>query len=324
MPNFNESLTVQSPLPIARFGGMKRLWIKLQAAGLLKLAGFTREPVQIDAYRILGTTYGKPLIRVSLSCKGIPAGASSTVSISNALHRAFGEFCECLQVFNENHVLGQTRSGFATAADEDTARTRAYCELIERDSLITHFLCPEVRAFPLPRPEYAALPVKIARLWSADPTVQIILCGLQDSPDAPWFLGAAAGWDTEVTVEKAYADCVTVYCGYRNVATTVSAGSRQALVLKHIQSSKDPVMKNSIEAIFNGFGTVQPDFETSIASAVFQTRARLGKSYVVVSATHLLLCRLTFGQLWEDSEQETIGLLKGRNLNPVWGVHPFA
>lgn len=256
MPDNNKLLSVKSPLPIARFGGVRRLWIKLQAAGLLHLAGLTRELVQVDAYRILGATHGKPLIRVTLSCKGIPAGGGSMTSVSDALEKAFGEFCECLQVFNENHVLGETRNGLAAATDEDTARTRAYRELIERDSLITHFLCPEVRALPLPRPEYAALPVRLARLWSADPTVQVVLCGLQDSSSEPWFLGAGVA-ENAAAVGKAYVECVSIYCGYRNAATSTSpTGPRQSEILKHIQASTHSIMKNSLESIFNGLGTV--------------------------------------------------------------------
>lgn len=301
------------------------MWIKLQAAGLLKLAGLTGEPVQVDAYRILGATYGKPLIRVTLVCKGIPAGASSTASASEALQKAFGEFCECLQVFNENHILGETRSGWATATDEDTARARAYYELVERDSLITHFLCPEVRALPLPRPAYAALPVRLARLWSADPIVQVVLCGMQDNPADPWFLGAGAEQDEAAAAEKAYLECVAVYCGYRNLtASATHSGSRQAEILKHIQASKDATMKLNLESIFNGSGTGHPDFATSVKKAVFQTRTWLGKKMVIVTATHPQLCRLTFGRLWQYSEPKIMGLLQARHLKPVWGVHPFA
>jgi hypothetical protein len=292
---------------------------------MLKLAGLGREPVQVDACRVLGATQGKPLIRVTLICRGLTAGGGSLKSASEALAKAFGEFCECLQVFNEDHVLGETRSGWATAADEDTAKTRAYYELIERDSLITHFLCPEVRAFPLPKPGYAALPVRLARLWSADPTVNVVLCGLREGPDDPWFLGAGGEMEAAAATEKAFIECVSVYCGYRNAAaSTTQTGTRHTEILKHIQASTHPNMRKNLEAIFTGAGTLQPDFATSGEAAIFQTRARLGKRLVIVLATHPGLSQLTFGPLWQDSEAEIMGLLKGRNLNPVWGVHPFA
>jgi hypothetical protein len=83
-------------------------------------------------------------------------------------------------------------------------------------------------------------------------------------------------------------------------------------------------MQNHLEAIFSGAGEARPDFEASLAAARFQTRARLGRRFVVVAASHPGLCRLTFGRLWRDSEPEIMGLLKARNLTPVWGVHPFA
>lgn len=328
----NETLSVKSPLPIARYGGVRRLWLKLQVAGMLKLAGLGREPVQVDAYRILGATKCKPIIRVGLIYRGITAGGGSLVSASEALQKAFGEFCECLLFFDENHILGQTRSGWAAAADEDTAKTRAYYELIERDSLITHFLCPEVRALPLSPPEYATLPVRLARLWSADPTVQVVLCGLQDSPDGFWFLGAGGETEAAAAAAKAYEECVSVYCGYWHVKESAAdpvtpanlMEARKLLIMQHIRAGAHPAMRRHLEAIFTGEGTVQPDFATSRAAAVFQTRARLGKRLVIVSATHPQLCRLSFGRLWQDCEAEIIGLLKGRNLNPVWGVHPFA
>ena len=71
------------------------------------------------------------------------------------MHKAFSELCEYFQLFNEKYVLGQTRNGLAAHEDEKAARECAYRELVERDSLVTHFLCPKVRAVPLPHPSTA-------------------------------------------------------------------------------------------------------------------------------------------------------------------------
>lgn len=321
----DDTLSVKSPLPIERFGLAKRQWIKLQIAGLSTLAGLAREPIRVDTCRILGATNGRPLFRVTLSRDGIPAAGGSLVSASSAAHKAFAELCENLLLFGESYELGQTRSGFAADENETSAKERAYCELIERDSLITHFLCPDVRSFPLPRPEYAALPIRLARLWSADSTISVVLCGLKDNPDGPWFLGAGAEREEDVAIEKAYVECVSIYCSYRHASDIDRPlGPRQAEILGHIAASKEPTMNRSLTAIFEGSGAVTPNFQTSVSEAAFRTLARFGRAQFVVAASHSSLCPLTFGPLWARSEHDIVGKLTSRNLAPIWGVHPFA
>ena len=323
--NMNGTLEVKSPLPLKGIGAIGRFWIKLQSAGLLKATGLTREPVRVDACQILGAFQGRPLFRVTMSCNGVTAGASSTVSASEALQKAFSELCEIFELSSPEYVLGQTRSGFAAHESEKRAREYAYRELIERDSLITHFLCPQVRATPLSRPDYASLPARLAELWSADPTIHVVMAGLQDSPDEPWFLGAGAAQNLEAATEKAYVECVSTYCSFRHADDlNHPIGPRQREILRHIRASKDEPMKNHLRSVFSGEGELIPDFTTSIAQANFRTLARRAGGFTVVSASHDLLCPLTLGEVWDGSEQSIIKTLRGRRLDPVWLRHPFA
>jgi hypothetical protein len=322
--NMNEISQVRSPLPLKAPGPFSRFWIKLQSAGLLKSIGLAREPVRIEAYKILDALRGRSLFRVTISCKGVTAGANSTVSVSEALQKAFSELCEIFELSDREYGLGQTRNGFATHQNEASAREYAYRELIERDSLITHFLCPQVRATPLSCPDYASLPAKLARLWSADPTIQVVLSGLRDGPDGPWFLGAGAAESLEAATEKAYLECVSSYCGYRHADEAMHlVGQRKLDVLRHVWASKDEPMTSNLRSIFSGKGELSPDFTTSVAQANFRSFGSRG-GFVVVSASHDCLCPLTFGKVWDESEQSIIDTLQRRGLEPVWLLHPFA
>jgi hypothetical protein len=304
--NVSEVLEVKSPLPLKGLGPIGRFWIRLQSAGLLKATGLTQQPIRVDAYQILGALHRRPLFRIAMSCNGMTAGASSTVSVSEALQKAFSELCEIFEMSNREHILGQTRSGFAAHENEECARQHAYLELIERDSLITHFLCPQVNATPLSRPYYASLPARLAKLWSADPTICVVMSGLRDRSEGPWFLGAGAAQNLETATEKAYLECVSTYCGYRHADdVTHLISPRQQEVLKHIRASKDEPMKNNLQSIFSGQGDLIPNFTTSIAYAN-------------------CLCPLTLGKVWEGSEQRITEILRRRRLDPVWLLHPFA
>jgi hypothetical protein len=321
----SDILEVKCPLPIKRVGAIQRSWLQVQTAGLLKISSLTSEPVTIDAYSVAKVFSQKSLFRVTLTCKGIAAAASSTTSSSEAMHKAFSELCESFQLFDKTYVLGRTRSGFAAHEDEDSAREFAYRELVERDSLVTHFLCPEVRAVPLTPPPGALQSVHLAELCSADPTIHVVLCGLRDVPDTPWFFGAGTSQKRDAAREKAYVECVSTYCGYRHADEAAGpVGARHAEILKHISASREAPMCRNIQAIFSGAGHETPKLVTSMTDASFRTLARLGKAVVVVAARHPSLCSLTFGRVWEDSKRETMRLLEERGLEPVWTVHPFA
>jgi hypothetical protein len=321
----SDILEVKCPLPIKRVGAIERLWLQVKTAGLLRISRFTSEPVTIDAYSVAKVFSRKSLFRVTLTCKGIAAAASSTTSSSEAMHKAFSELCESFQLFDETYVLGRTRNGFAAHEDEDSAREYAYRELVERDSLITHFLCPEVRAVPPKPPPGALQSVQLAELWSADPTIRVVLCGLRDAPDTPWFFGAGTSQKCDAAREKAYVECVSTYCCYRHADEAAGAvGARHAEILKHVSASQEAPMRRNIQAIFLGAGHETPKLVTSMTDASFRTLARLGKAVVVVAARHPSLCSLTFGRVWENSKRETMRLLEERGLEPVWTVHPFA
>jgi hypothetical protein len=320
-----EIFDVESPLPLARSGRATNLWLKLQLSGLLRLAGLTSDPVKVDSYQILGATSGKNLYRVAIFSPSFLGAAGSLTSYSDALQRAFNEYCEFAEFFSKERAPGETRNGWSAGADEDRTKERAYFELIERDSMITHFLCPTVRSVALPPPGFAVLPVKLTRLWSADRLIQVVLCGMKESPDGPWFLGAGAERREEAALEKAYIECVMTYCSFRHAdAARIPESSRNGEAFAHVSASKSPAMNAALRAIFSGSGSTVPEFETSMSDATFESRTRFGKGPSVVSASHEELCALTFGGLWEASREKTVALLTGRGLDPAWVIHPFA
>jgi hypothetical protein len=241
------------------------------------------------------------------------------------LLKAFGELCEVVNIFDGTQPSGKTRNGVAADTNEDVARKRAYFELVERDSLITHFLCPEVRSFPLSGPTYVLLPAKFAELWCADPSVKVVLAGIQDDANGPWFLGAGASESVETALKKAYLESVSIYCGYRDFETLGGLlGHREKEVWKHIKSSTSPTMGASIRSIFDGLGRLTPDFRTSISFTSFNRLAAFGDRWFVVAATHNSLCQLACGDLWNASEERILNALASRKLAPRWDFHPFA
>jgi YcaO cyclodehydratase, ATP-ad Mg2+-binding len=316
---------LECPLPLRALGFVESLWVKSSLAGLLASTGLAGSPVALDAYRICDAVQGNRLYRITLSRAEQTAGGCSTISASDALLKAFGELCEVVQILDGTQPLGKTRNGVAADTNEDVARKRAYCELVERDSLITHFLCPEVRSFPLSQPSYALLPARFAELWCADPGVKVVLAGIQDDTSGPWFLGAGASETVDAALKKAYLESVSVYCGYRNAATSGDLLSRRNKeVWKHIQASKSPAMGASIRSIFDGCGASTPDFGTSISFASFNRIATFRDRWLVVAASHRSLCQLAFGQLWNESKEPILAVLTSRKLAPTWDLHPFA
>jgi hypothetical protein len=316
---------VRCPLPLRALGFVKSLWVKSSLAGLLASTGLAGSPVALDACRICDAVQGNRLYRITLSRAGQTAGGCSTISASDALLKAFGELCEVVQVLDGTQPLGKTRNGVAADTNENVARKRAYCELVERDSLITHFLCSEVRSLPLSQPSYALLPARFAELWCADPSIKVVLAGIQDDTSGPWFLGAGASETVDAALKKAYLESVSIYCGYRNAETAGDLlGLRNKEVWKHIQASKSPAMEASIHSIFDGLGASTPDFCTSISFASFTRLASFRDCWFVVATTHHSLCPLAFGQLWNESEERVLSVLASRKLAPRWDCHPFA
>jgi hypothetical protein len=313
------------PLPIRRLGFVKTLWLKSSLAGHLSAAGFADSPVTMWAYRICGATKKDRLFRVALRRAVHSAAGCSVTSSYEALLKAFGEFCEATVILDETQPLGKTRNGVAADVDESVAKTRAYRELIERDALITHFLCAEVHSSPIPCPDYAVLPAKFARLWSADPDVNVVVAGIEKDRNGPWFLGAGANATLDVAIQKAYLESVSIYCGYYYADRVFDQLSeRDRLVWTHIASSSSMAMQNNIRMIFEGSGTLQPDFKTSMAAASFTVVANLKNGWKVVRADHGSLCPIAFGPQWEQARHPIIQTLRARNLSPRWDKHPFA
>jgi hypothetical protein len=324
-PTIGENLRLECPLPIKRLGLLESFWIRSQLAGLLALTGLAGSPVMLDAHQVFKALTGRRLYRVILSRGHQTAGGRSTASASEALQKAFGEMCEVLRVFNGSQRLGQTRNGVAAHTSENAAKVNAYRELIERDSLITHFLCPEVRSFPLGKPKYCKLQARFAELWSADHGIKVVLCGIRDRSDGPWFLGAGASDDVESALDRAYLESVSIYCGYGNLRIHEQISSeRDRIIWRHISASRNRDMTISIQSIFEGEGTSTPSFVTDISSASFHSFQNFKNRWFVVAATHGELCRLTFGELWEESKERTLSVLRSRKLVPRWGIHPFA
>jgi hypothetical protein len=241
---------VECPLPIRGLGFVQSLWLRSSLAGFLASTGLAASPVALDAYRICDAVQGNRLYRVTLSRAKQTASGCSTTSASDALLKAFGELCEVVHFYG-TQPLGKTRSGLAADTNQEMARRRAYCELVERDSLITHFLCPEVRSLPLSRPSYALLPARFAELWCADPKLTVVLAGIQDDALSPWFLGSAASETIDIALKKAYLESVSIYCGYRNAQTANGLTPRDKEICKHIEGSKSPSMGACIYSIFD-------------------------------------------------------------------------
>jgi hypothetical protein len=214
---------------------------------------------------------------------------------------------------------------FALVASAVTVTTlQPYYELVERDSLITHFLCPKVLSLALSPPSYALLPARFAELWCADSEVKVVLGGIQDDTGGPWFLGAGASETIDIALKKAYLESVSIYCGYRNAHTADGLTPRDKEVWKHIQASKSPSMGACIRSIFDGLGASTPDFCTSISSATFNRLASFGDRWAVIAAAHQSLCQLAFGELWDRSRELIMSALHSRKLFPKWDIHPFA
>lgn len=321
----NEVLEVECSLPFARANWTERTWMGLQLRGMLHAAGVTRTEVRMDLQKVGGAFKDHKIRKVSLFSGRLPSAGLSVGCWSAALTKAVEELCETIAWSSFPRSSCETRSGWAAGADRDLAIRAAYAELIERDSLITHLLCPSVRSIPVAPPQGCSLDAHCVQLWSADPSIAVVLAGLRQHRDKPWFLGAAAGIDIASAAAKAYLEAVMILCGYANARLiSVSPASRHYQALQHIHSSEKPEVARVIEAIFSGGGSATPQFKANSQGIVVEFFKQFGRVASVVHVQYPQLCPLSWGELWEQAKELIQGILRKRSLDPGWLKHPFA
>jgi hypothetical protein len=321
----SEILEVVSGLPFVRAGVLRNLWTGLQARGMLQLAGLSDFPVRLGLIKFSEILAHRSVLKVSLVGAGWPAAGMSAISWDDALRKAVGEYCEVLAWASSEKKRGETRSGWAAAISLKLAARSAYAELVERDSLVTHFLCSEVESVPIQGPRDCCIDASFAQLWSSDPEVVVVLAGWRPTPAEPWFLGAGAGSDLEIARLKAYLEMVMILSGYRYAnKDSVPMQSRHYLAIEHIHSSLGPAMDSALRGIFLGSGGVRPAFRSDQASMAIKYTKKFGKLLFVAHGESGELCSLSWGESWEASRPHCEALLRARGLQPRWQSHPFA
>jgi hypothetical protein len=292
---------------------------------MLQLAGISDIPVRFDLIKMPQVLSYRSVLKIALYGAGLPAAGVSAVSWDEALRKAVGEYCEGVAWTSSDPGSGKTRSGWAAGGSLELAARSAYVELIERDSLVTHFLCPEVASEAIHGPQGYCINAKFAQLWSADPNVVVVLAGWRPTPAEPWFLGAGTGPDLETARLKAGLEMVTITSSYRYAKRSdVSIQSRHHLALKHIHSSVEPSMDNTLCGIFAGSGTMRPSFRSNQSSMKIEYTKKFGRLLFVIHGKSSELCSLAWGTSWEASRPDCEALLRGRGLVPMWQSHPFA
>jgi hypothetical protein len=241
-----------------------------------------------------------------------------------AAKKAFSEYLEALTLWDLGATEEESRSGWACGRTEQEAEESAYQELIERDALVTHFLCPELKTWVLPAPA-GGKEFRLVRLQSVDPKLVVVLCGYFLENSGRWLIGGACEQREMLAAQKAVLEVVMMRKDWHGAPPEAGMDQpKREAFWPHWESSSDPLVMKNVEAVFSGGGGTVVDFRIDRARLFRKAVRSFSQSDVVVGCGHADIAPLTFGSLWKNSEGQIRNILKRRGLTPEhWLTHPM-
>lgn len=241
-----------------------------------------------------------------------------------AAKKAFSEYLEALTLWQLGATEEESRSGWACGRTATEAADNAYRELIERDALITHFLCPNLKTWVLHAPDRQGL-FKLARAQSIDANLVVIFCGYYLEDSRRWLLGGACDANEDIAIHKALLEVVMMRKDWHGLPPDIELDQpKRTAFWSHWKNQTHPKVQRNIENIFSGGGTTSSSFQIDATRTVQKFERRFSPSHVVIGCEHPDIIPLTFGSLWAKSETRVRELFKKRGLDlDEWLIHPM-
>jgi hypothetical protein len=243
-------------------------------------------------------------------------------SCGKAASKAFAEFLEANTIWSLGLSPENTRSGWACGETIIDAKARAYQELVERDAILMHFLCPSLKSIHVPLKNQS---IRAVQLQSVDPKLFVVICGMKFET-GQWLIGAGCGKNVASTLQKAYFELLMMKKDWtKNVSTKEPANiEMDASLLEHWNAMKDPEISNRVERIFAHRGQDELRFAVSEDRVFLKNEREYSDKHFVVGCGHPELLPLTFSSMWIATEELGRKILNSRGLTvEAWLTHPM-
>jgi hypothetical protein len=261
--------------------------------------------------------------------EAIKTSGYSLSSMGKAARNSFYEYLEVMCCHKHDVEYETTRSGCATGVSLEDAKNRAWRELVERDSFLMHFLCPDLMTTPVDPPrEFSGAGIRCAELQSIDQKVVVVIAVKQFEG---WTcIGLGASSHRNEAKLKACMECEVLGSEWVLQTNNIDPNSKRQAFAQHWFAAQSDLVKIRIEGMLSGAGSEAIDFTIAPDSSVvdfvepFPTGVDLkSANSVCIRLTNNSLIPMSIGKSWEKSRDKVLGLLGDRNLKGQWATHPF-
>lgn len=247
----------------------------------------------------------------------------SSDSVRLAAIKSFSEYLEAISLYNFKNQYEKSRSGCATGYSFDIALKNAYLELIERDSFISHFLCPELNSQPIINKFYNS--IELVRLQSSDNTIVVVMATLKN--ENYYYIGLGASENEKIAIEKSVLEVMMLKKDWQPYPLGyIPRTERANMFFKHWQAGHTLEVINRINKILNGKGKLQLPSNSNINKSKILFHNIYSPKHHTVYITHPELLILTFGEIWQNYKISAQSIMSKRGL-PIdlekWYTHPL-
>ncbi len=244
----------------------------------------------------------------------------STATAEIASKKAFSEFLEAIAYYDSGTHFEQSRSEWATGSSHEEAAHRAYIELIERDSFLSHFLHPHLKSTPEACPEFS---LELVKLQSIDESITVFMAA--SKVNGYYFIGLGASKIEFIAKEKAILEAFMLQSDWQPYSDKYAPKSgREKMLWQHWQAGQNPDVLERIKFILLGGGDRHMHSGDSIIDeCIVRFQKQHSGKHQTVSLYHPSLLRLTFGDSWRSYQSEAISLMNNRGLDISSGTWPF-
>jgi hypothetical protein len=248
----------------------------------------------------------------------------SSASIGTAARKAFAEYLEAKTLWELGADEETSRSGWACAENEQKAFERSYKELLERDSLIMHFLCADLASDPIPAFK-GSEKFELVKLQSVDPEYTVVFCGHFLEAEKRWLLGGACEKNLSLASEKALLEVAMMRKDWIGIPPEEGKDQAKGEALwPHWDNLSNSDVTFAIENFLRGGGRKKLFFFADRKKIIKNKVKKFSNTHVVVGTSHPDLCKLSFGSKWKNSEPIIRKTLKLRGLEiKQWMIHPM-
>ena len=235
-------------------------------------------------------------------------------------NKAFSELLEALSAQKLGIKWEIGRSGYACAPTLAEAHSRAYSELIERDSFLMHFICPDLTSIPLKPVVIESENVLSTALQSSYKSIFVCLSVIKKGNH--WMVGLGTGDSCVNAASKARSEVIMISKSFH--ASGDPAKDKAYGLSEHYRASSEPEVQRRLAIILNGGEIVKNFFETKQDRSQIAEFERYASNRIVVRCIHKDLIPLTFGDNWRSQEAEILKLMSKRSLHSLpFILHPM-